>query len=324
MKKLNWSFGNDELIKYFKENPKEIDCELKFTHSNALHYFIRNRNYDMIDKLLDLGADPNFKDSKGNPPIFYALETSNLKCLKILEKYNADFNILIQYKNRTVTPLFISCSLSSLEIVKFIYSKTNNVNYLDEYGNNALFYLPLDKDKKMRVKYILNFLSETEINFEQINSSGENLFFVFIRNGLISHCKLIFKKEYLYIKNSDDFTVLDICLKNGLISSYNFIEPHYKVSFLKESFFKRKLNHFIRLKKSTFINKYLEFAELEGTIFSVINEKTDSDLFIFEEKHNKNLKLMKSFEKYLNHFNKDHAKVFRKQALKYILEGKTL
>jgi ankyrin repeat protein len=64
--------------------------------------------FDSFRKLLELGADPNTKDSSG--------------------------------MNNSTSVLMMACALSDTDLVKFIIEKGANVNDKDDFGNNALAY----------------------------------------------------------------------------------------------------------------------------------------------------------------------------------------
>lgn len=58
----------DRLVRNL-ENPDGVDNDNGYT---ALHYASQNGNSEMVELLLDSGADVNAKDTLGNTPLFYA------------------------------------------------------------------------------------------------------------------------------------------------------------------------------------------------------------------------------------------------------------
>jgi len=53
--------------------------------NTALHFATRLNNKEIIKLLMDYGADVNFKDSKGFSPIDYAMQTKNKDILNLLK-----------------------------------------------------------------------------------------------------------------------------------------------------------------------------------------------------------------------------------------------
>jgi len=128
----NNSFEDNWLIKCVKENSIEgIDMPLnmranvdsreepaKYWNSRALHLAILNKNVQMVEKLLQLGANPDHL----NPNEPYALHMSlynippNIKIAKLLLKYGAEINVTNTYGYSQ--PLFFATASGCYEAVK--------------------------------------------------------------------------------------------------------------------------------------------------------------------------------------------------------------
>ncbi len=73
-----------------------------YNHITALHYATSRGNITMIKKLLEKGADIEFRDPWGNTPlsnaVFYALDFDNgIEIINLLISYGADINAKNNY-----------------------------------------------------------------------------------------------------------------------------------------------------------------------------------------------------------------------------------
>jgi len=89
----------EELEAYVKEHPGEVNL-LHPYYGTPLHKAVQTRSYDKVSLLLEAGADPNLwakplaTDEKPRdfPPLFTAFAGQDLTLLRLLAKYNVDFN----------------------------------------------------------------------------------------------------------------------------------------------------------------------------------------------------------------------------------------
>lgn len=93
------SLGDKEkLIEYIKLNPKSVNYNKHFVTplSSAIWY----GDIEIIDTLLKYGANPNLLSSEGDSAVHRAGYRSDLKILKLLEEYGADFNQSTNYNRK--------------------------------------------------------------------------------------------------------------------------------------------------------------------------------------------------------------------------------
>jgi hypothetical protein len=108
---------------------------------------VMNENYESVEKLLELGADPNMQDFyNGDSPLMRAadigisLKGPDPRFLKLLLKYGGDANAEEngQKQTRRFTPLMIACSGRYFDYVKILVKAGAKVNTIDEYGDSPL------------------------------------------------------------------------------------------------------------------------------------------------------------------------------------------
>lgn len=134
-----------------KERIDVIDCLLahgcNINYQNddgntALHIACRTGNIDIIQRLIQAGADGMIRNNDpGNTPLH---EASYGICDKnVLHRlfYISDFNSI---NNNGITPLMVACLWNKdVEIIKCIADKTYNIDYSSFNGPTAFYYLCL-------------------------------------------------------------------------------------------------------------------------------------------------------------------------------------
>jgi ankyrin repeat protein len=112
-------YGNIKSLKKLLDNGEDEDIEIRtFADYTPLHTACDNWNIDIVDELLNRGADIN------------ALN----ECCQ--------------------TPLHLSCIIEDIEIVKLLINRGANVNLLDVWEQSAL-YMACGSDNEELVKLLL-------------------------------------------------------------------------------------------------------------------------------------------------------------------------
>lgn len=83
--------GNIEVAKYLLKHVKDINYLSR--EGSALAAVSVNYNKEMVQELLEYGADPNLADSNGTTPLFWATKSGNIELAELLIKYHADKNL---------------------------------------------------------------------------------------------------------------------------------------------------------------------------------------------------------------------------------------
>jgi len=97
---------------------------------------IEKENYTEIDKLLDLGADPNFHVEGVGSAMSLSTRCKTIKCMELLLQSGGDPNLYLQSTKRNL--IFKTISPGKLEYVKLLVENGANLNAQDSVGNTPL------------------------------------------------------------------------------------------------------------------------------------------------------------------------------------------
>jgi ankyrin repeat protein len=108
---------------------------------------------DIATVLVDAGADVNLKSTEGFAPIISAVQGNHKPVVDYLLTKGARIN----EKNgpNGITPLYLACSLGSLDIVKVLVDAGADVNQKSTQGYTSLFLAVKEKHKPV-VDYLLS------------------------------------------------------------------------------------------------------------------------------------------------------------------------
>ena len=196
--------------------------------------------------LLKNGADPNITDKYGDPPLAYCEEVPNAQ---LLLKYGANPNVdgvlymLIIEKNFEVAEYLLDNGAKVLKdaygfpsaLIASAYNdnrlidiilKQVDINSVDDFGNNILFY----SAESANGSYNIIELMDLGANINHKNNEGETFIFNFIRNyentySVLTEDDFILLASIvdISVKNNKGQTILDIAEKTAtkdLIKKY--------------------------------------------------------------------------------------------------------
>jgi len=132
---------------------------------------INNDNMDIVNILLEYGADPNLRDVGGRTPIMYV---KSVMILNVLRRAGGDINAL---DNRGMTALMYA---KNIYIVHYLVNKLNmDINGKDNEGNTALIHVirrfPDLSDNVNEENYkIIILLLKDYASPHILNNNGEN------------------------------------------------------------------------------------------------------------------------------------------------------
>lgn len=178
----------------------------------------REDHFDLVDLLLEKGADPNKKceGHYGEAPIHIAAGKNSAKSLEILLKH-PDTNPDLQMENG-VTALFLACQEDNIESLVLLMKAGANINIKRDDETPPLLMAAQRESLK-----VLNWLIESPIpktppsepdlgwiNFNITDSKGVTPFCQCIRMAKEKSFKLLCGKEYI------DMSIIDHNNKNAL------------------------------------------------------------------------------------------------------------
>jgi len=116
----------------------DINSKLSIFNQAPIHKIIesnKEEKYDVLKKMLDMGADPRIKDSNGWTALHYSCQFGDERAAEILVKSNINID---DYSNNHKTPLHMACSLNFPNIVKLLLENNANPNFKDHNGCTPL------------------------------------------------------------------------------------------------------------------------------------------------------------------------------------------
>ena len=105
---------------YYNEESILDSKEINNEKMAPIHYACKNKNVKLMNLLIDLGADINIKDRKGNTPLHYAVANNDERMVKHLLIRGA--NKFIKDENN-ITPYELSCLLGDTNLKEILYHK---------------------------------------------------------------------------------------------------------------------------------------------------------------------------------------------------------
>lgn len=144
MSKFKRNVCYKEAAKKFIES-KKIDLNQEIDGTTLINKFISMKEYDLVDTLINIGADVNLPDSNGMTPFhIYAglaepsLDTSHLD---LLLAHGADINARIKCSGQT--PLMVCAENDHFDDCPYNWFLEHgaDVNQRDRFGQTALHYL---------------------------------------------------------------------------------------------------------------------------------------------------------------------------------------
>ena len=118
------------------EPVKHITCEMNCNaNNNGLSYYILHGNVEMVNKLINQGANAN--DNFDNEiPLLLAVQTNNINMVKLLLQQAVDVNVCDQNGNSALTLAAAICA--NVELVLLLISFKANVNHCTNNGVTPL------------------------------------------------------------------------------------------------------------------------------------------------------------------------------------------
>lgn len=135
-----------EFFKYAESKMRDILGEMLINATK------NNQYHEMLQLILE-GANANYKDKYGNPPLMWATNHADSHTIELLVQYGADVN----WKDASrTTKLMKMCSYCDAETIKYLLQHGANPDLVDEYGQTAcdyakkgMVFLPINRTKEM-------------------------------------------------------------------------------------------------------------------------------------------------------------------------------
>ena len=218
----------------------------------ALHYSVKNGNYEMIKFFIDMGSDIYLKVNDGSNCLHIAALHGHFNLSKmLLDNYNFDIHFA---NNEGVTALHFAAKNGNFELFLYlldkgsdIYRKTKsmlNVLHFSSYSGHfdicefVLKYFIKDyKDNNSRNQHALHsrfcasevFYKYSAIFFHAMDADGNTYLHLAADGNQSNVCELLLKYDtgYINLCNKNDETARDIAKKKNYKDVLRSLKAHY-------------------------------------------------------------------------------------------------
>jgi|GEM_PF-7040327 len=128
---------------------------------------------EIKSKLIELILNKDYSNFKSLSEMFN-ISFFNIK----LDELNDELKN--KFSEKEINIFILSCKESTIDIVKYIYEKMEDINVKNNLGNNALVVSILNKNKDR--EEIINFLFKNKISISDKNNEGDNALMIALKN----------------------------------------------------------------------------------------------------------------------------------------------
>nr|XP_015840312.1 PREDICTED: ankyrin repeat domain-containing protein 17 isoform X7 [Tribolium castaneum] len=164
----------------------DVDSKTDSNHDTALTLACAGGHEDLVDLLINRGADIEHRDKKGFTPLILAATAGHEKVVEVLLNHNAD--IEAQSERTKDTPLSLACSGGRYEVVELLLNRNANKEH-----RNVSDYTPLSLAASGGYVNIIKLLLShgAEINSRTGSKLGISPLMLAAMNGHTAAVKLL-------------------------------------------------------------------------------------------------------------------------------------
>lgn len=232
-KKIIAIYGNSNKSRKTKVNKFDININAQFGYYNinCINEAMDHENIDLIDLLLQNGANVNSKTSTKDTILFKALEKKNIDIVKLLLGYGATVNILGQDGD---SPLSYAIENCDCQMVDTLLQNGANVNFKNSNNDIPLILAANNPEANLE---IVEILVQYGANLDAQDSDGDTALHLAVKGRSLELVKYLIEKipNYL-IKNKQGLTVIDIAAATSYFGYFTNIDillvllKHYNIT----------------------------------------------------------------------------------------------
>ncbi|KAF5306570.1 hypothetical protein FQR65_LT07297 [Abscondita terminalis] len=175
-------FGKLELVKRIRSMVNDINLQ-NADGETALHFSLKNENFDVASFLIDEGADVNLCNGVDMTPF---LEVCKIGHYEIVKKIRPKMTQINFQKRDGETALHLSLKHQKRDVATFLIDEGADVNLSNNFGETSLFYACRFGDIEL-VKKIRKFVSDVNLK----NMDGDTVLGLSIRNENFEMAKFL-------------------------------------------------------------------------------------------------------------------------------------
>ncbi len=210
--------GRKDVAKILIQNGISVNPSEEELMATPLSLAIQKIDDELVEVLLEKGADPNYPLKYDSYPIFYAISTDSYdpiktpKILELLLKYGANINQSTESSNvlssafykpqlpviqllidkgadfESIKDTVLLKCLNDKKLFEFVLSKGANLNISDTDGNNLLMLAIKNQDQEL-----FDFLID-KVDIHAKNLNGEDALFAAVQADNIEMIKVLLEK----------------------------------------------------------------------------------------------------------------------------------
>lgn len=171
-----------------------------------LHLAVRDGNIDLIQMLLEQGADVNTRNDLWLTPLHFAANKNEIEIVKMLLDHGAKVNVLTNFD---YTPLHYAAYQGKVKIVTLLIEKGAVLNIQNVFGHTPLHSAASHE----KVMFNCDGCNANRFAFCLANHGRTEVARVLIENG-----------AKLRLEDEDGLTALELAKKSGSLEIANLIE----------------------------------------------------------------------------------------------------
>lgn len=196
------------------EDGSEILTDIQIQKGlTPLHLAIHGQHKEMVELLIENGADVNNRDSDYDTPLIKASQTGNAGIIKALIKGGADVNAADMSGKTALHHLIIS---GDMETIAMLIDGGANVNAADNDGSTPIFGVPMSDGHRKIGEYLIS--KGAEINIKD----GEG-------TSLLQHTAIMGTGEMLETLKNKGVRIMDVfdaVIMGNVESAAKFIDEN--------------------------------------------------------------------------------------------------
>ncbi|KAL8591213.1 hypothetical protein ACOMHN_019189 [Nucella lapillus] len=177
----------------------------------ALHFAAHHGHLDIVQLLLDNGADKNISDDEGGTPLHYAVDGEQTVVLEELCKRGANKNA---QNKRGMTPLHVAIDQGLLDCVRLLVSQRADVNIQDKDNDTPMH----DAIKNANPRIVRILLDCDHLDGSRMNKEKLNIMHVAVINGQQKVVEVLVsrnKQLASIVGGADNWEPLHLAAMNG-------------------------------------------------------------------------------------------------------------
>ena len=132
-------YNDDDMINFLLDNGANFDATNNYGHTTLMYAILHK--IDKVKLLISMGADVTKKSSEDQTTLMYAIQSSNIDIVELLLDKITDETQRIEFINQVGTyysALMYAVMYNDFDMVKLLLEKGANPNIISKYGNTAL------------------------------------------------------------------------------------------------------------------------------------------------------------------------------------------